>query len=253
MNITVDPTLMVAFLFATTRCGAWLAFAPPFKGVVPAKVRAGLAVGLGLVLAQRLAATGKLPTTDTVALIVGSFYQVAIGIALALLASVLFSAAQSAGGMLDAFSSLTGAQLFDPTTKSNDGPMGRFYSTMATLVLLATNGHLILIAGLVRSFDAAPVSGLHLDRLGTLLTHDVGEFMIAALQIGAPILAALFITDVLLGLATRAAPKLNVLSLGFGAKSLVLLMLGGAALPLLPLVLHSLLGDMLKSMTVLVR
>ena len=44
MNISVNPQLMVAFLFATTRCGAWLAFAPPFKGAVPAKVRGAIAM-----------------------------------------------------------------------------------------------------------------------------------------------------------------------------------------------------------------
>src|ERR1700759_1097725 len=164
MNISVNPQLMVAFLFATTRCGAWLAFAPPFKGAVPAKVRGALAVGIGLDIAPHLAANAKLPTTDTMALIAGTFYQVAIGVALAFLAYVLFQAASSAGTMIDAFAGLTGAQLFDPTSKTTQGPMGSFYSLMATLVLVVTNGHLILIAGLIRTFDAAPVGGLHLDR-----------------------------------------------------------------------------------------
>ncbi len=253
MGISIDPALLVAFMFATTRCATWLAFAPPFQGAVPAKVRAGLAVGLGMLLAPHLATDPRLPTSSAVGLIVGTFYQVAVGVALALLAYVLFQAAQTAGGMIDAFAGLTSAQLFDPTSKNTSGPMGRFYSSMAMLVLVATNGHLLLIAGLVRSFQAAPVSGLDLGRLGTLLTHDVGEFMVAALQIGAPILAALFITDVLLALAVRAAPRLNVLMLGFGAKSLVLLLLAGFAVPLLPLVLHTIIGDTLKSFTALVR
>ena len=81
----------------------------------------------------------------------------------------------------------------------------------------------------------------------------VAAFLIAALQIGAPILGALFVTEILLGLASRAAPKLNVMVLGFGAKSLVMFMLLGAALPLIPYVSAQLVKDALEMMHALVR
>lgn len=253
MQISFDPSFLVAFLFATIRCGAWLAIAPPFAGAVPARVRAGLSVALGLCIAPRLAAAGTMPTDDTIALVAGAFYQAAIGLALGFLVYVLFQAVLTAGSLIDSFSALTSAQMFDPLSKTTIGPMGRLYQTLGTATLFIINGHLILIGGLVRTFDAAPLKGPRLDRMSVLLTHDVTQFMLAAIQIAAPILAALFLTELLLGLASRAAPKLNVLVLGLGVKSLVLLMLGGVALPLIPYVLHQLLGDAMSMMGSLVR
>lgn len=97
------------------------------------------------------------------------------------------------------------------------------------------------------------MSGFRLDRVGTLITHDVQAFLIAAVQVSAPILGALFVTELLLGLASRAAPKLNVMVLGFGAKSLVLFMLLGAALPLIPYVSAQLLKEAMSVMHALVK
>lgn len=252
MQISFNPSFLVAFLFATIRCGAWLSIAPPFQGAVPARVRAGFSVALGLCIAPRLEGAATMPTTDTLALVSGAFYQAVIGLALGLLVFVLFQAVLAAGSMIDSFAALTSAQIFDPLSKTTIGPMGRLYQTLGIAALFIMNGHLLLVGGLIRTFNAAPLGGLRLDRMGVLLTHDVSQFMLAAIQIAAPILGALFLTELLLGLATRAAPKLNILVLGLGVKSLVLLMLGGVALPLLPYVLHRLFGDALSMMRSLV-
>ena len=251
MTLSFDPQWLVAFMFATIRCGAWLTIAPPFQGAVPARVRAGLAMALGLAITPELVRSGELPTADSFALVAGALYQASVGLALGFLVFVLFQAVVAAGGLIDAFGALTSAQLFDPLSKTTVGPMSRMYQMLGTMALFATNGHLLLIAGLFRSFKAAPVGGLRLDRLGTLLTHDVLQFLLAALQIAAPVLAALFLAEVLLGLATRAAPKLNIMVVGFGVKSLVLIMVSGAAIPLIPYVLHFLVRDALDLMRAL--
>ncbi|MFN8051671.1 MAG: flagellar biosynthetic protein FliR [Acidimicrobiales bacterium] len=253
MQLSFNPAWMVAFMFATIRCGAWLSIAPPFQGAVPAKIRAGLSMALGLAMTPRLMASGKMPSNETWGLLVGALHQAVIGLALGFLVFVLFQAVAAAGGMIDAFAALTSAQLFDPFSKTSAGPVSRLYQTLGTAVLFVTNGHLMLIAGLSRTFDLAPVSGFRMDRLGSLLIHDVLTFLTAALQIAAPILGALFVTEILLGLASRAAPKLNIMVLGFGAKSLVMFMLLGAAIPLVPYVTAQLVKNSLSVMRLLVK
>jgi flagellar biosynthetic protein FliR len=109
------------------------------------------------------------------------------------------------------------------------------------------------VAGVVRSFDAAPVGGLHVDRLAAIVTSGIGNFLLAALQIGAPLLGALFVTELLLSLASRAAPQLNILVLGFGAKSLVLITVSTIAIPLLVAVVPRLTGAAVDAMWQLVR
>ena len=249
VRLSFDPEFMVAFLFATIRCGAWLAIAPPFQGAVPARVRAGLSLGLGLAMTPRLMQAGSLPSLDSWSLVVGALHQAVIGLALGFLVFLMFQAVGAAGGMIDAFAGLTSAQLFDPLSKTATGPVGRLYQTLGTAILFLTNGHLMLIGGLARSFDMSPLSGFRIDRMANLVTQDFTQFMIAAVQIAAPILGALFVTEVLLGLASRAAPKLNVMVIGFGAKSLVMFMLLGAALPLIPYVMTQLLKDSLRLMS----
>ena len=54
MRLSLNPEFLVAFMFATIRCGAWLSIAPPFQGSVPVRIRTGLSMGLGLAMAPRL-------------------------------------------------------------------------------------------------------------------------------------------------------------------------------------------------------
>lgn len=252
VQLSFDPQWMVAFVFATIRCASWLSIAPPFQGAVPVRVRAGLSLALGLAMTPRLM-TADLPIEDTWGLVLGAVHQAVIGLALGFLVAVLFQAVSAAGGMIDAFAALTSAQLFDPLAQSVAGPTQRFYQTIGTAVLFATNGHLLLLAGLTRTFELSPTSGFRLERMGPILLHDVLTFLTAAVQIAAPILGALFITEILLGLASRAAPKLNIMVMGFGAKSLVLFMLVGAALPLIPSVTGRLVTDALGAMRALTK
>ena len=143
------------------------------------------------------------------------------------------------------------ARVRSASSKTTTGPVSRLYQTLGIAVLFAIDGHLVLIGGLARSFDLAPMGGFRADRMASLLARDVSDFLLSAVQIAAPILAALFVTEILLGLASRAAPKLNVMVLGFGAKSLVLFALLGAALPLIPYVSVKLLGESLALMRAL--
>lgn len=253
MKLSLDPDFLVAFMFATIRCGAWLSIAPPFQGAVPVKVRAALSMALGLAMAPRLMGGDEPLSMDTWPLVTGALHNAVIGLVLGFLVYVLFQAISAAGGMIDAFAAFTSAQLFDPMTKTSSGPVSRLYATLGTAVLFVSNGHLVLLGGLSRTFEMSPVSGFRLDRVGTLITHDVLTFLTAAVQIAAPILAALFVTELLLGLASRAAPKLNVMVLGFGAKSLVLFMLLGAALPLIPYVSAQLVKQAMELMHALVK
>jgi len=253
MGISADPRFFVGFLLAATRCGAFLTVAPPFQGAVPAKIRAGLSVALGLALAPHMATLTDLPVSNTAALLAAIVFQVGIGLALGTLVFVLFQAAQAAGSAIDTFAGLTAASLYDPMSRSNSSPMGRMYQMLGTLILFTTGGHLMIVGGLVRSFDAAPLTGFHADRLAELLTVALGQFLLSALQIAAPLLGALFVTELLLGLASKAAPQLNILVVGFGVKGLVLITLSAAAFPLLVIVVPKITDQALDAMGALLR
>lgn len=230
---TLAPEAVVAFLFAMVRTVAWLTTAPPFTGaMLSPRIRVGLAVGLSWLMADQI----PLDTVDysTASLVLAMAYQVFIGAALGFVIRLYFVAFEVAGSIIDFSSGLSIGAVYDPLTGSQNAPVARFYGLMATVLLFVGGGHLLILNGYMRSFDAAPLAGPSLDQLGAAFLDGVGVFFIAALEIAFPIAAVLLITEIGLALLARAAPQANVLMLGLTAKALVLVLLLGAALAVLP-------------------
>src|SRR5690606_5684810 len=107
---------------------------------------------------------------------------------------------QAAGGLLDLFGGFAMAQVFDPQSNVQTSLFGRFYNLLAVTLLFSIGGHLLLVRGFMRSFEAVPTSGFQAGGVADLLTDGVGLLFIAAIEIVAPLLAALFLADVAMGL-----------------------------------------------------
>ena len=246
MDLTLSPGLLVGFVLAAVRAAAWLFVSPPFNTrLVPTQVKVGLAAALALVTAPRLG-TSEVPT-EVVPLVVAALVQVGVGVVLGFVGLLLFSAVQAAGDLIDLFGGFTIAAAYDPFSLSQSSVFGRLYQLVAVVLLFAIDGHLLLVRGFVTSFDAVPATGLALGDLSDLLTRGLGVFFLAALEIAGPLLAALFLAEVVLGLLSRAAPHMNVFALSFPFKILLTLLLASVALPLLPGAVSGLLGQVLRA------
>ncbi|RKS80117.1 flagellar biosynthetic protein FliR [Motilibacter peucedani] len=234
MNVSIATPLLVSFLLATVRAAAWLFVAPPFSSrAVPTPVKAVIAFALALPVAPRL----KVDVTgfDTAALVSAVVLQTFIGMALGFVTYLLFAAIQAAGDLIDLFGGFQLASGYDPLSMTQNSVFGRLTSQISTMLLFAFNGHLLMVRGFESSYDAVPLgTGLDLDRIMHVLTTCLGQFVLAALQIAAPMIGVLFVVDVGLGLLTRIAPALNAFQLGFPAKILATLLIFGACVPLLP-------------------
>jgi flagellar biosynthetic protein FliR len=246
VELSVDSANLLGFVLGVLRASAWVAVAPPFNAAfVPARVKIGLAAALGLAVAPT-AAAGAIPT-DTASFVTTAFLQVAVGITLGFLAQLLLAAAQAAGSLIDLFGGFTLASAYDPLSLAQTSIFGRSYQLFTAVLLFATNGHLLLVRGFMTSFSAVPVTGIDTRNLARLVTHDMSLFFLAAVEIAAPLIAALFLADVALGLLARATPQLNPMMMAYPLKILMTLMLVGLAIPFLPNVVHNLLTDALRS------
>lgn len=246
MTVEASPALIVGFVLAVVRAAAWVALVPPFgTRSIPAQVKVGFAAALALPVAPRLAADP--PSLDLPSLIGAVVLQVAVGLALGFLTSLLFAAVQAAGELVDLFGGFTVAPAYDPLSNAHASVFGRFYQLLATVLLFALDGHLLLVRGFLTSFEAVSVSAPPLGDLSRLLLHNVGLFFLAAVEIAAPLLAALFLAEVALGLLARAAPHMNVFVLGFPFKILLTLVLAGLVLPMLPGSVSSLVDHSLRA------
>jgi flagellar biosynthetic protein FliR len=233
VNIRLDELAISGYLLALVRATAWLFIAPPFGGkLIPVQVRIGFAAALALTVGPRIA-PHSVPL-QVVPLCGAAVMQVAAGVALGYVGVILFGMVQAAGGMIDSFSGFNMAQMVDPTSTGMVSVFGRFYQLLTVTLLFAIDGHVIIVRGFVSSFDAASLTNLDFDKLQSLLTTDLTHFLIAALEVSAPIVAALVLTELALAVLAKAAPNMNVFVLGMPLKMLVTVTLAAVAIPLLP-------------------
>jgi flagellar biosynthetic protein FliR len=250
MNIDVPTPVIVAFLLATVRAAAWLTISPPFSSrAIPPRTKALLAAALALLVTPRLAA--QAPALEIGPLASSAVQQVVLGVALGFLTQLVFAAVQAAGDLIDVFGGFSVAYAFDPLMQTGNSVFGKLYGMLATTLLFASGGHMMVMRGFMTTYDAVPLDqSLSMAGLDHFLTDGLTKMFLAALQIAGPLVAVLFLADVGLGLLTRVAPALNAFALGFPLKILLTLVLVGLAFPLLPGALNGLtegaVSDVLK-------
>ena len=263
MELTFPLSTVETVLLAGVRIAAFLIIAPPFAHrAVPGQVKAMLAGGLGIAAAPRAAeaaqAAGLTPgnsiESGTASFLGEVLLQVLVGLALGFLVSLIFTAVQAAGSLIDLFGGFSLAQTYDPLSKTNGAQFSRLYQLTALVLLFASDAYQVLITGLMHSFDALPLGAtIDLGTLAETLTSGVSGMVVASMQIAGPLVAVLFLADVGLGLLTRVAPALNAFALGFPLKILLSLILGASAYLALPHVVASLTDDSITGLLGLTR
>jgi flagellar biosynthetic protein FliR len=176
-------------------------------------------VGLALLLA--VAAQSQLPPMPLVALdapaalaIVAQ--QLLLGVALGFAVRIVFAAVEFAGEVMGLQMGLNFAGFFDPVSAGQGTATGRIFGTLVAWLFVVVNGHLVVLAALVRSFEVFPVSPHPLEFLQRLQPHAWGsEIFALGLWIALPLVAMLLFVNLVLGVISRVAPQMNVFAIGF--------------------------------------
>ena len=241
--------LLAAFLWPLTRVLALVASAPVLGNPsVPLRVRLGLAVMITLIVAPTLGPMPQVEPGSHAGLLILA-QQIVIGLALGFAMRVVFVAVEMAGELVGLQMGLGFATFFDPENAGDIPVVGKFLGLVATLFFLTLNGHLQMISLLSQSFSALPISGAALAATGfRSLVSWGGEIFAAGLLLALPLLAALLITNLALGILTRAAPQLNIFTVGFPLTLAIGLLVLGLALPYLAPVLERMIQDGLQMM-----
>jgi flagellar biosynthetic protein FliR len=207
-------SLVAAYFCPFVRILAFVLSAPIFGNPsVPLRLRIGLAAVLSFIIAPVVA----VPEIDALSLpgVAILAQQVLIGVTLGLTLRMIFVAAEAAGEFVGLQMGLGYATFFDPERADQVPVLGQFIGLLAMLVFLALDGHLQVVQVLARSFATIPVGGaLHAGGLLTL-AYWGSEIFTAGVMIAMPLLAALLIANLALGVLTRAAPQLNLFAVGF--------------------------------------
>jgi flagellar biosynthetic protein FliR len=203
-------------LWPFLRIAGCLMVAPVFgASYVPARIKILLAG------TATLAALPQLPPLPAVAMLSGdgvliTLQQVIIGIALGYALQLVFDTLTLAGQLLANGMGLGFAFNVDPLRGVSTPAMGQFYVVLGTLVFLSLNGHLAFLELVIDSFRGLPIGTAGLEPQQYFALADLGSHMFSgALRIALPGITALLVINMAFGVASRAAPSLNLFAVGF--------------------------------------
>ncbi len=207
---------IAAAVYPFVRIAALIATAPVLGDPsVPRRFKVGLAIFVTIVVAPSI---GVVPN---VALMSGDGFlligrQILIGAAMGFSMRLVFAAIEYSGDLIGFQMGLGYATLLDPETNEQTPLIGSLLRYFASLAFLAANGPLMMIAGVSESFNGLPISGSGgLFGDWQMLVLQGATVFGLALHMALPVIAALLVTNVALGVMTRAAPQLNLFSIGF--------------------------------------
>jgi flagellar biosynthetic protein FliR len=232
----LDPAQFLVFTLILVRVSGLVMTAPIYGTTdVPTQVRVLLAFVLAL-----LVAPGQLghlaPAPETLIqylLLVAS--ELLVGVSLGMGIVILFSGIEVAGHLIGYTGGLMAAEIFDPTQQSNVSLFSRLLFLLVLAIFVAIGGHRIVMAGLLDTFRIVPPgSACAPDSLFQMLIDLVSQSFALGIRAAAPLVTALLLANLVLGLIGRTLPQLNILVVGFGintmlASGALFLSLGAAA------------------------
>jgi flagellar biosynthetic protein FliR len=209
-------TLVAGLLWPMTRILGLLASAPLFgNSSIPVRIK----LALGFLLTITIAPTvPPMPAMDPMSyaglLIV--MQQLILGLSMGFAMRIVFAAVEMAGEITGMTMGLGFATFFDPQSQGRSSAISQFLALIATLLFLAVNGHLVLLSALAESFVTLPISQTPLGTGGFQQIAAWGALVFSAgVRLALPIIAALLVVNLALGILTRAAPQLNLFGIGF--------------------------------------
>jgi len=230
------------FLWPLIRVSGFFLAMPVFNSrSVPVRVRVILAVTVTVAVMPTLPQGPRLDLLGLEAILV-AVREFLIGMAIGFIVQMAFSALVCAGQSIAYSMGLGFAALLDPQLGVQVPIVSQIYLLLATLLFLGLDGHLLLIEILAASFQSLPPALGELDRdaLWLVVRWSASVFS-GGVLLSLPVVFALLFVNIALGIATRAAPQLNIFSVGFP----ITLLLGLALIHLtLPATLQRFVADL---------
>ncbi|MBA3582143.1 MAG: flagellar biosynthetic protein FliR [Gammaproteobacteria bacterium] len=204
------------FFWVLTRISAVFSIAPVLGSrLIPMRIRLMCALSITFLIV----ATMKTPVSIepfSAAGFITTINQILIGVIIGFILQIAFNAVMAAGELMAMTMGLGFAQMMDPQNGAQVPVVSQFYVIMSILLFLSFDGHTALILLTTESFQYLPISAQGLSRELFLDVAQSGSLLfLGGLLIALPLVTALLIVNISMGLMTRSAPQLNVFSVGF--------------------------------------
>lgn len=215
INLASVPIFLLIFV----RIMAFFVILPFFSyRTIPTTFKIGFSFFLALIMYYTLD-TSQLNIYDHYFLLL--MKEMVVGLAIGMIAHMIVSAVQIAGGFIDFQMGFAIANVVDPQTGAQSPIIGQYFYIFAILFLLSVNGHHLLIDGMFSSFTWIPLDqfvSFQNENIAMFVIQTFSKMFLIAFQIAMPIVGCLFLVDVALGIMARTVPQLNVFVVGLPLK-----------------------------------
>lgn len=214
IDLSIVPTFMLVF----ARILAFILTVPLFSyRTIPIPYRLGLAFFLSLIVTVTFSDQNFDTSVPYVVLLIK---EVSVGLLIGLIGYMVMSIVQIAGGFIDFQMGFAIANVIDPQTGAQSPIIGQFFYMFAILFLLATDGHHLLINGMIHSYEVIPLDRFlsFSGNFAEFIIITFNQIFLIAFQIALPLIGSLFLVDIALGIIARTVPQLNVFVVGLPLK-----------------------------------
>ncbi|RDW17821.1 flagellar biosynthetic protein FliR [Oceanobacillus chungangensis] len=245
----INLNSLPVFLLIFVRVMAFFVTMPLFSyRTIPVQYKIGFSFFLALTMFY---------TVDTSLIAIDEMFllllmkEIIVGMLIGLIAFIILSAIQVAGGLIDFQMGFAIANVMDPQTGTQSPISGQFLNITSLLFLLSIDGHHLIIDGIYNSYQFIPIDTFipfENKSIADFVIHSFNNMFIIAFQIALPIVGCLFLVDIALGIIARTVPQLNVFVVGLPLKIIVGLVALLIFLPLYMSLAQYLFDTMFKTM-----
>ncbi len=223
------------------------------KGI-PLVFKMALAFAIGIVLFPLLKLDGVPMASNIFSLGISVAGEIFLGLAIGFSVKLIFAGIQLAGQLAGYQMGLALANVMDPATSEQVPLLAQFNNLIALLVFLSINAHYWFIKALTESYRLVPPLNV---KFGSTLLEQLiqmsGNMFVIALQVGAPVIAAMLLTSVAFGLVARTVPQMNVFIVAMPLKIGVGLLFIGFGLPYFSTFLKNIFDDLGQNIILMLK
>lgn len=213
------------FFLGLIRWAAIVQFCPFLGGkLVPGPVKIGLAMVMAWFTTPWLSQQVDVPLgLSVMGWWLAAIHELWVGLLIGLGSSLVFFAANMGGQFLDNVRGTTMANILVPQLQIQTSLLGDFYFQLFVALYVLVGGHLWFLSAVVDSYRLFPPTGIFPDTVvvnEAFIKMTTGMFGIMIKTV-APAILVLIMLDVILGVANRMAPQMDVFFMGMALKPAV--------------------------------
>ena len=215
--VLIDRFVILLLVFV--RMSSIFVITPVFgRSELPSYLKIGLAFFCSYMIVPMLGSV-QVEYTNLLSFAVIVAKEFLVGIIIGYVSFLVFSALYIAGQFIDIQIGFGMVNVLDPTMNTQVPLTGNFIYILSTMLLLAMDGHHILLSALFKSYSVLPINGFQfteamVNNIGTIFA----DVVLIGFKISVPILAAILVAEVALGILSRTVPQMNVFVVGIPLK-----------------------------------